>query len=366
MSISSIMAVECKLPLPRPIRLGPVEIKTRDFVVLRLGAKDGSFGDAIGYPRDAPLLEAVERMAPFFVGTAVYRRRATVDAFLQGHVNNRAAYFKAASLFDIALWDLAAKRAGLALHRMLGGLRSTIPVMVVAGYYLNERTVDDVCSEVGSLCDEGFQRIKIMISGTDPAFDETLVRRARSIAGDRLCVDAHWAFRSIPEAYHALRRLDDIGLSFIEDPFGPFQANLYAELQSRMRTPLASGEDFVDGPSIAELSKRISILRVDATTCGGVTGAQAVADAASLAGRAVLPHVFLPVHAQLAGVNRAIEAVELIPVASGACPMFDLLETRPDIRDGILHIDEEPGAGFRLRWSEVERHAVGKVRCFGL
>ncbi len=358
MRVVRVETAECKLPLPRPIRLGPVEIRTRDFVVLRLTADDGTTGDALAYPRGGPLLEATARMAHGVVGKDADMRRATVDGFLQNHVNNRAGYVKAASLFDIALWDLAAKRAGLPLHRMLGAVRTSVPVMVVAGYYLDQRTVADVCREVGELCDAGYQRIKIMILGNDPAFDEKLVRSALAIAGDRLCVDAHWAFRSVPEALHTLRRLDGLGLRFVEDPFGPFQATLYPELQAAMRTPLGSGEDLSDPHDLFALSRSISVLRVDATTCGGITAAQSVVEAASLSGRSVLPHVFLPVHAQLAGAHRAIDAAEYIPVESGACPMFDLLEGKPDIEGGTLRIDQRPGAGFTLDWAAVERYAA--------
>ena len=358
MRIVSIKTAECRLPLPRPIRLGPVEITTRDFIAVRLATEDGTTGDALGYPRGGPLFEAVDRMAPAILGSDLDHRRGAIDSFLQGHVNSRPAYVKAASLFDIALWDVAAKSVGLPLHRLLGAARAIVPVMVVAGYYLDQRTVEDVCREVGTLCEEGYERIKIMILGTDPAVDERLVKAALAVAGDRLCIDAHWAFRSIPEAYNTLRRLDDLGVRFIEDPFGPYQSNLYPGLQSMMSTPLAAGEDQPDGQSLFELAKVLSVLRVDATTCGGLTVAQAVIEAAAFAGRAILPHVFLPVHAQLAGVHRAIEAVELIPVDSGACPMFDLLEEPPQIRDGLLTIDTSPGSGFRLRWDHVERFAV--------
>ena len=55
MRITRVLAAECSLPLPRPIRLGPVEIKTREFVALRLETDTGLFGDALGYPRGGPL-----------------------------------------------------------------------------------------------------------------------------------------------------------------------------------------------------------------------------------------------------------------------------------------------------------------------
>jgi L-alanine-DL-glutamate epimerase-like enolase superfamily enzyme len=356
--ITAIQAAECRLPLPRPIRLGPVEIRTRDFVVLRLESDTGLVGDALGYPRGAPLMEAVRRMAPFVQGSEVALRRATVDGVLQRFVNGRPSFVKAASLYDIALWDLAAREAGQPLHALLGACRRAVPVMVVAGYYLDQRSIEDVCDEVRLRVDEGYGRIKIMISGTNPDFDERLVAAVKAVAGDRLCADAHWAFRSLPEALRTLRRLEKHDLAFIEDPFGPHQGDLTGHLQARLATPLAYGEDLPDPQAIGRAIAQVPVLRLDATTCGGVTPAMGLVEQAANAGNAVLPHVFLPVHAQLAGALRGIDAVEYIPIEVGACPMFDLLDGPPGIDGGTLAIDQRPGAGFALRWDVVEATAA--------
>lgn len=357
MKVTAIHAAECKLPLPKPIRLGPVEIWTRDFVVLRLETESGLCGDALAYPRGSTLFEAVKRMAPFVLGSDVGLRRATVDGFLQRYVNGRPSYVKAASLFDIALWDLAAKEVGQPLYRMLGGCRDEVPVMVVAGYYLDQRTIEDVCDEVRQRVDEGYRRIKIMISGTKPDFDEAMVAAAKKVAGDRLCADAHWAFRSVPDAYKTCKRLEKYDLNFIEDPFGPYQGDLTGVLQAKLSTPLAYGEDLPDPQTIVRAIAQVPVLRIDATTCGGISPAIGLIEQAGNAGNSVLPHVFLPVHAQLAGALRAIDAVEYIPVEVGACPMFDLLDERPVIKDGQLKIDQRPGSGFSLQWDLVQKTA---------
>ena len=63
MKITEIRIAECRLPLPRPIRLGPVEIRTRDFVAVRVYTDGGIMGDALGYPRGTALFESLKRMA---------------------------------------------------------------------------------------------------------------------------------------------------------------------------------------------------------------------------------------------------------------------------------------------------------------
>ncbi len=357
MRVTAIHAAECKLPLPKPIRLGPVEIRTRDFVVLRLETDSGLAGDALAYPRGSTLLESARRFAPFVLGSDIALRRGTIDAGLQRFVNGRPSFVKAASLYDIALWDLAAKQAGQPLYTLLGGCRHHVPVMVVAGYYLDQRSIEDVCEEIRQRVDEGYGRIKIMISGTDPEFDERMVASAKRIAGDRLCADAHWAFRNLPDAYRTCKRLEKYDLHFIEDPFGPHQGDLTGSLQAKLATPLAYGEDLPDPQSITRAMAQVPVLRLDATTCGGISVAAGLAEQAGHSGNAVLPHVFLPVHAQLAGALRVIDAVEYIPIEIGACPMFELLEGLPSIENGVLSIDQRPGAGFSLKWNQVKQTA---------
>ncbi len=358
MMVERILAAECRLPLPNPIRLGPVEIKTRDFVAVRIETKDGKHGDALGYPRGFGLLDAVKVASPFVLGTEVSRRRSTVEGFLQSFVNNRPGFIKAASLIDIALWDLAAKSTGLPLHELLGGYRGTIPVMVVTGYFLDQRSIDDICDEVRRRMDEGHERIKIMISGSDAGFDERLVAAATEVAGNRICVDAHWAWSNIPQALDTCRRLAQFPINFIEDPFGPHQVMLTGTLQEQVGIPFAVGEDLPDLQTICAAIAPVSFYRLDATTCGGITASIAATEHAGMFGKEVLPHVFMPVHAQLAGALPAIGSVEFIPSDTHACPMYDLLLDKPRIDSGVLTIDTRPGAGFRLDWEAVGKFAT--------
>jgi L-alanine-DL-glutamate epimerase-like enolase superfamily enzyme len=356
-----LQAAECRLPLPRPIKLGPVEIRTRDFVALRLTTDNGRYGDAIGYPRGTPLLQTVDHIGQRFLGISPTQRKSVVDRFLASMVNGRPAFIRAVSLFEMALTDLAAQSAELPLFRMLGGDRHRVPVMAVAGYYLNERSAEDVRDEVARRLDEGFSRVKIMLDGSDADADAHLVSTVSSVARGKLGADVHWSWNSIPEALNTCLRIDQEGLRFIEDPFGAHRRNLMAPLQSYLKTPLACGEDMPDADSLFAASETVSILRVDATTCGGFVAAGAVVQAAGFRGCEILPHVHLPVHAQLAGAYTEISCVEIIPEESGADPVHHLLRRHPMIVDGILQIDEAPGAGTTLDWDAVEKYAVSAI-----
>src|SRR5438270_12428776 len=97
------------VPLDRTIRLGSMEIRGREYAVVRLGGDEGFEGVAIGYTRGLPV-----------------------------------GGIRLESLLEIARRDLEAKRAGLPLWRLLGGDKARVPILAVGGYFIEQRTVEDV------------------------------------------------------------------------------------------------------------------------------------------------------------------------------------------------------------------------------
>src|SRR4030095_2014934 len=104
--IDSVSIAECAVPLPRPVRLGRSEIRTRTFLALRIGAQDGAAGEAIGYVRGTPLFAALEMLAPRLLGADPLMRGQILNEIEWSNVPGRAAFTRATSLLDIALWDL--------------------------------------------------------------------------------------------------------------------------------------------------------------------------------------------------------------------------------------------------------------------
>lgn len=361
MKITRILLAEVKLPLPRTLRLGAVAIDSRDYVVVRIETDAGVFGDAVGYPRGTPLVEALSKVARGLIGGDALLRRESLHAFEQANATSRPVYARALSLLDVALWDVCAKVAGLPLYRMLGGLRSKVPVTAVAGYYMDTRSIDDIADEVGMRVDQGYERVKVMLKGDDAEFDVRYVRAVTRRAPGRVAADAHWSWASLTEAMRFCRRIDDAGLAFLEDPFSPQDGELTAALQAQLQTPIAAGEDIVDMRSMRRLAEGVSVLRVDATTCGGVTGALAALQVAAMGGCTVFPHVFAPLHLQLACAFPQVEGVEYIPPESGADPLDALLRRPIAITDGWMAADEEPGAGLELNWRGVESRTARAV-----
>jgi len=284
-------------------------------------------------------------------------RREIMVRLDRSNVPARSTLTRGLSLLDIALWDLGAKAANQPLYQLLGGYRKSAEATVVAGYYIDQRSISDVADEVRRLADAGFPRMKIMLKGDDPAFDRKYAAAVAKALPGAVGADAHWSWSTITEARAICRDLDELGLNFLEDPFAASDWRMTHELQQGLRTPIAAGEDVFGSRAIADLVRGIGLLRVDATTCGGITGAIEAVNLAAAAGRTVLPHVFAPLHLHLACAFPNVEGVELIPQESGADPLHTLLRHWPAVDNGRMQAGDEPGAGMDLNWEAVQRLA---------
>lgn len=355
MKITKALIAECRIPLPHTLRLGPTQITTRDFLVLRIETDSGIFGEAIGYTRGTPLFESMEMVARRVMALDPLMRSGLIARLENTNVPGRAAFPRSYSLIDIACWDILAKKTGMPLFVLLGGLRDRAAVTGVAGYYMDLRKIDDIAHEVSRLFGAGYSRVKIMLKGDDPDFDHGYVDSITSAAQGPVAADAHWSWATLTEAQRVCRDLDQFQLDFLEDPFPAADVHLTHELQKSLTTRLAAGEDVLGTRTLLELVRGIGILRVDATTCGGISGAVEAIHHAWGAGRTVFPHVWAPIHIHLACAFPNVEGVEFIAAEIGADPIEKLLKNVPKVEHGYMRPSEEPGVGITLDWPAIEK-----------
>lgn len=352
------MAV-CAVAMPNPVRIGHAVFAEREYATLRIRTSSGVVGMALGHARNVPIMEMLERLAPALIGRDAIRRNEILGAIRAANVNGRGSLVRAIGLIDVALWDVLARSAGLPLWRLLGGSRSCVPLLGVAGYFSEIRSRQDIEDEVRALVASGYQALKVPIEGRDPRGDAKYVAQLQRAAGKSVAfgVDTHMAWNSLPEALESVRLLDDLGLAFIEDPFPPDRWRLTQELQERLQTPIAVGEDALHLDELRNLIEAATILRVDATASGGIGVVLEAIALATAAGRGLMTHSFPELHGQIAGGMAAVELVEMLPYDAGANPVGELLYRRQQVVDGQLVLDEEPGHGMFIDWDAVLKHA---------
>ena len=188
---------------------------------------------------------------------------------------------------DIALWDLAGKRAGLSLRELLGGPREA-PRLPGYASLLKYGDRELVAARVSRALEEGYAAVKLHETGVEE------VATARSVAGDgfALCVDTNcpWTPR---EAHEMARRFAPLDLYWLEEPvFPPEDFRALARLRREAGIPLAAGENACTAFQFRHMfdAGAVDFAQPSVTKVGGVSEMLKVMAIAESADVTVMPH----------------------------------------------------------------------------
>lgn len=241
---------------------------------------------------------------------------------------------------DIALWDLAARRAGEPLWRLLGGASPAVPVYASG---LNPGDAEQLALARQA---EGYRAFKLKV-GFGAEHDVANLRGLRAALGPdaTLMVDANQAWT--PEtALSVLPLLESFGPGWVEEPI---RADCgWAEWQHLARhvsVPLAAGENLAGeaGFAAAIASGAISVLQPDIGKWGGFTACLPVARRAIGSGLRYCPH-------WLGGGIGLLASAHLLAAAGG---------------DGLLEVDANENPLRTLCCGPVNNVTAGGITLTG-
>ncbi|WP_460723359.1 mandelate racemase/muconate lactonizing enzyme family protein [Nocardia heshunensis] len=157
----------------------------------------------------------------------------------------------AVGVVDMALYDLAAKLAGVPLYRWLsqqydlGDPDPDVFVYAAGGYYAPGKSLHQLQDEMRAFLDQGYDVVKMKIGGADLAEDVKRVEAVLDVLGgdgSRLAVDANGRF-DLDTALDYGRALAPYDLRWYEEPGDPLDFALHATLAERYPGALATGEN---------------------------------------------------------------------------------------------------------------------------
>ena len=278
-AITSIATYALAVPLARPIADSTAALSHWIVPVVEIRTADGRTGTGISGVHCGPeLLCAVidNYYAPALVGNSAADILGTWKRLyrLPTHWIGRAgAVHMALAMVDIALWDLAAQRAGVPLWRLLGGTADPVEAYNTDGGWLNF-SVDELVRDLTSLIDQGWRRVKMKVGHPDWREDARRVRAVRSQIGDdvTLMCDANQRW-DLYTANLIMPVLEEARMDWVEEPFHPDDLENHRRLQRSTRIDIAAGESIYSyqqfGSFIA--ADALRVVQVDATRVAGVT-----------------------------------------------------------------------------------------------
>jgi L-alanine-DL-glutamate epimerase-like enolase superfamily enzyme len=266
------------------------------------------------------------------------------------------------SAIETALWDLAAKGAGLPLHQFLGGSRDEIPGY--ASLPVSD-SVEAFIEQIDAAVSAGFGCVKLHVWG-QPHLDAALVRSVRDSFPDlEVMLDGEGVYDRRGAAYVAAA-LDEIGARWFEAPLPDHDVTGYRELRSRVAVPLIpGGEFFWDIRQIAELLKDSpwDAVRSEASVGGGV------GFLCQLAGLATGFGLESELCSYGFGLSQAVNLHVMLGLGTGsyfeqpfpAEPWtFGLVDPYPFGYGGTYRASDVPGLGISLDDAQIESAVVAR------
>jgi L-talarate/galactarate dehydratase len=246
--------------------------------------------------------------------------------------------------FDIALWDLKAKRAKLPLAKLLGAHRDSVQCYNTSGGYLSS-PIQEVLEAVQEKRASGIGGIKIKVGQPDLATDLKRVAAVRETLGAEfpLMVDANQQWDR-PKAQRACRAFEQFDLTWIEEPLDAWDFEGHAALAASLDTSIATGEMLT---SFQEHSQLIMLngsdfVQPDAPRVGGITPFLQIMQLADFKGRKMAPHFAMEIHLHLAAAYPQEPWLEHFEWLE---PLFN---ERLELKEGRMHVPNRHGLGFSL------------------
>ena len=289
----------------------------------------------------APLLEGRAVADP----AAASRELAAKTAVLAIQSGEPGPVHQCIAGLDIALWDLAARRARRPLWRMLG---AADPVVRVYASGINPDSPERVAERALA---EGHRAFKVKVGFGEAVDGANLAAMRAAIGAEReLAADANQAW-ALPQAIAMCARMESFGLAWIEEPLRADRP--WAEwlsLSKATRIPLAAGENLLGFDAFEEACevRALQVIQPDVAKWGGISGCLEVARRVRRAGLRYCPHYL--------GAGIGLLASAHLLAAAGGDGMLEIDANPNPLRtlacgavanvvEGRIALDEQPGLG---------------------
>jgi D-galactarolactone cycloisomerase len=362
MSIKSVDAIPVSLPFevwgPKSAFAG--RPRSMDILLVRVETHDGvvGWGEAFGYAIWPATRVALEHLIkPMATGAdEADIAGITMDIQKKLHLVGRtgAAVFGLSGL-DIALWDIAGKRAGKPLCELLGVVRNTrLPAYASLVRY---GTAALVSENARRAVDHGYRAIKLH------EIDVEFVRIAREAVGPdiRLMMDTNCPW-TVEEAKGIAERVKPYDLHWLEEPVWPPEdfAGL-AEVRRASNVLISAGENAMSLKHFEQMfdAGAVDVAQPSVTKIGGVSEMIRIAQLASERGVRLVPHSPYFGPGLLATLHMAATythetMIEISFMALGASPLGDAVTAL----HGEIAVPPGPGLGRDPDMAVVEKYRV--------
>ncbi len=349
--------------------------------LLTVACDDGTEGYCL-YSPEVIRPHVVERLCkPVLLGQHPFEReRLWQELCVRQRGSAEQLTDRALASIELALWDLAGRKLGQPVHRLIGSYRDKVPAygstMVGDHEPGGLATPEDYAELALSLVRRGYKGIKLhtwMPSGAaapDPRLDVKACAAVREAVGPdiALMLDAyHWYSRT--DALHLGRELQRLGFAWYEEPMDEASMSSYVWLAANLEIPIL-GPEVAMGKHMARAewarSGACDILRTGVFDVGGIMPSLKVAHLAEAF------NMSCEIHGGGVGNLHLVCAIKNCAWYERGLlhPFLDYdeppayLNSIPDPMDEdcYVHISQEPGLGADINFDYINDNLVRSGR----
>jgi len=368
----------------------------------------------------APGLTAILRcLEPLLVGEDpcdIHRLFRKLQLATSGAGSIAGMVYNAISGIEAALWDLLGQWLGVPVYRLLGGkfrdririygdchgsqalesldevLRSRPPSWAepssehIAKDYFGEAgdaapsSPDDYRKRALEMKSQGYTALKfdLDVPGTEGldahnrCLSNAAIDRMVSLIGAvrdgvgydiDITVDCHWRY-SVSDVVKVAHALEPFRLLWLEDPVPPGSVDALRAVSSRVRIPIATGENLYLFEGFREIlqTHAIGVATPDLQKVGGLAVAQQIALFADAQTIPVAPHNISSPVGTLASAHfcAAIPNFLVLEFHASDVPFWNELVDgipNPIIQNGTIQLPNKPGLGVKLNEEVARKYA---------
>lgn len=320
----AIEPLDLKLREPWRIARGTSTLKANVLVRLAAdgggGARDGDIGlgeaaPNVRYGENAgTVVAALDRLAPL-----VRSVPADWSGLLDRLSGLEPRHPAARAALDIAIHDLAARRHGIPVHRMIGASPGRMPE---TSYSIGLDIVPEMQRKARAAA--GFPILKIKLDGRD---DRAVVEGVREVTDRPLVVDVNEAWHDPEHAVGMIRWLAGMGVMLVEQPLPAADLDGARMVRARSVLPIFADEAVLQPADLPALREAYDGINVKVQKSGGLRPALRLIEAARRLGFQIM-------------IGCMIESSLGITAAAHLAPFAD----RADL-DGSLLLADDPFTG---------------------
>ncbi|UCF05240.1 MAG: dipeptide epimerase [bacterium] len=285
LTITSIDIYKVDIEFKEPFRIAIIEILSAESVFIRINTNEGLYGlgeanptaGITGETQSINLAGAID-LANLLLGKDplnIEERMREINKFLIHNSTIKSA-------FDMALYDLLGKAAGLPLYALLGGGKRSFWTDNTIGL----ANPDYMAKKARSYKDQGFKAIKVKL-GTTWDLDVERIKEVRKAIGNELPIriDANqgWDYRT---AVNVLKDLEPMGIEYCEQPIVYWDYDNLRRIREKSTIGIMADESLFDHHDAFKLASMgcVDHFNIKLAKSGGINTALRINSIAESAG----------------------------------------------------------------------------------